>query len=129
MEALRYQRSVIKTGWDEGHTKGFKEGEAKGRAEGIAEGRAEGEKEKAKEIAKKMKDMGLPVKEIAQYTQLNPIRLYFSRYLSTSIPLPFLFQKRNLLLFYIVYACPTRMDGHTLSLLSVPMPRLLNHRV
>lgn len=71
MEALRYQRSVIKTGWDEGHTKGFKEGEAKGRAEGIAEGRAEGEKEKAKEIAKKMKDMGLPVKEIAQYTQLT----------------------------------------------------------
>ena len=63
MEALRYQRSVIKTGWDEGHTKGFKEGEAKGRAEG--------EKEKAKEIAKKMKDMGLPVKEIAQYTQLT----------------------------------------------------------
>ena len=62
MEALRYQRSVIKTGWDEGHTKGFKEGEAKGRAEGIAEGRAEG---------KKMKDMGLPVKEIAQYTQLT----------------------------------------------------------
>ena len=51
MEALRYQRSVIKTGWDEGHTKGFKEGEAKG--------------------AKKMKDMGLPVKEIAQYTQLT----------------------------------------------------------
>ena len=71
MEALRYQRSVIKTGWDEGHTKGFKEGEAKGRAEGIAKGRAEGEKEKAKEIAKKMKDMGLPVKEIAQYTQLT----------------------------------------------------------
>ena len=34
-------------------------------------GRAEGEKEKAKEIAKKMKDMGLPVKEIAQYTQLT----------------------------------------------------------
>ena len=63
MEALRYQRSVIKTGWDEGHTKGFKEGEAKGRAEG--------EKEKAKEIAKKMKDMGLPVKDIAQYTQLT----------------------------------------------------------
>ena len=49
MEALRYQRSVIKTGWDEGHTEGFKEGKAKG----MAEGRAEGEKKKAKEVAKK----------------------------------------------------------------------------
>lgn len=63
MEALRYQRSVIKTGWDEGHTKGFKEGEAKGRAEG--------EKKKAKEVAKRMKEMGLSIKDIAQCTQLT----------------------------------------------------------
>ena len=62
MEALRYQRSVIKTGWDEGHTEGFKEGKAKGRAEG----RAEGEKMKAKEVAKRMKEMGLSVKDIIQ---------------------------------------------------------------
>lgn len=54
MEALRYQRSVIKTGWDEGHTEGFKEG------------RAEGEKMKAKEVAKRMKEMGLSVKDIIQ---------------------------------------------------------------
>lgn len=59
MEALRYQRSVIKTGWDEGHTEGFKEG------------RAEGEKKKAKEVAKRMKEMGLSIKDIAQCTQLT----------------------------------------------------------
>lgn len=63
MEALRYQRSVIKTGWDEGHTEGFKEGRA--------EGRAEGEKMKAKEVAKRMKEMGLFVKDIIQCTGLT----------------------------------------------------------
>lgn len=63
MEALRYQRSVIKTGWDEGHTEGFKEGRA--------EGRAEGEKIKAKEVAKRMKEMGLSVKNIIQCTGLT----------------------------------------------------------
>lgn len=67
MEALRYQRSVIKTGWDEGHTEGFKEGKAKGRAEG----RAEGEKMKAKEVAKRMKEMGLSVKDIIQCAGLT----------------------------------------------------------
>lgn len=67
MEALRYQRSVIKTGWDEGHTEGFKEG----RAEGRAEGRVEGEKMKAKEVAKRMKEMGLSVKDIIQCTGLT----------------------------------------------------------
>lgn len=63
MEALHYQRSVIKTGWDEGHTEGFKEGKAKGRAEG--------EKMKAKEVAKRMKEMGLSVKDIIQCTGLT----------------------------------------------------------
>lgn len=67
MEALRDQRSVIKTGWDEGHTEGFKEGKAKG----MAEGRAKGEKKKAKEVAKKMKEIGLSIKDIAQCTQLT----------------------------------------------------------
>ena len=71
MEALRYQRSVIKTDWDEGHTEGFKEGKAKGMAEGRAEGREEGEKKKAKEVAKKMKEIGLSIKDIAQCTQLT----------------------------------------------------------
>ena len=71
MEALRYQRSVIKTGWDEGHTEGLAEGRAEGRAEGLAEGRAEGEIQKAKEIAKTLKSMGVPMDTIVQSTQLS----------------------------------------------------------
>lgn len=63
MEALRYQRSVIKTGWYEGRAEGL--------VEGRAEGRAEGEKKKAKEVAKKMKEIGLSIKDIAQCTQLT----------------------------------------------------------
>ena len=67
MEALRYQRSVIKTGWDEGHTEGL----AEGRAEGRVEGRVEGEIKKAKEIAKTLKSMGVPMDMIVQSTQLS----------------------------------------------------------
>ena len=71
MEALRYQRSVIKTGWDEGHADGLAEGRAEGRAEGLAEGRVEGMVENAKEVARKMKALGLPVETIAQCTNLS----------------------------------------------------------
>lgn len=42
MEALRYQRSVIKTGWIEGRADGLAEGKAEGKAEGLAEGKAKG---------------------------------------------------------------------------------------
>lgn len=81
MEALRYQRSVIKTGWYEGRAEGLKEGRAEGRAEGLAEGEAKGraeakaesEKEMAlrmREMAKKMKEAGMPVEAIAHFTQL-----------------------------------------------------------
>lgn len=71
MEALRYQRSVIKTGWYEGREEGLKEGRAEGRAEGHAEGLMEGKMENAKEIAKKMKAMGMPADVIAQCTNLD----------------------------------------------------------
>ena len=63
MEALRYQRSVIQTGWDEGHEEGF--------AEGRAEGRAEGKREERREIARNLKQMGLPMEAIMQATQLT----------------------------------------------------------
>ena len=59
MEALSYQRSVIKSGWIEG------------RAEGREEGRAEGMKEKALDTARRMKQLGLPTETIAQCTQLS----------------------------------------------------------
>lgn len=77
MEALRYQRSVIKTGWYEGRAEGLKEGRAEGLAEGEAKGRAEAKAESEKEMAlrmremaKKMKEAGMPVETIAHFTQL-----------------------------------------------------------
>ena len=59
MEALRYQRSVIKTGWYEG------------RAEGLAQAESAKEMErKMKDMAKKMKDAGMSTETIAHFTQL-----------------------------------------------------------
>ena len=56
MEAIRYQRSVISTGWYEGH----------------ADGKAEGEKLKQLEIARKMKAKGFPIDSICDLTGLAP---------------------------------------------------------
>lgn len=67
MEAIRYQRSVIKTGWYEGRADGLAEGRAEGRAEGIAEGK----KENTRETVRRMKALGLPLETIAQVTQLS----------------------------------------------------------
>ena len=65
MEALRYQRSVIETGWIEGHADGRAEGRAEGIAEGKAEGRAEGIAEgqnlEKRQIAANLKKQGLPI--------------------------------------------------------------------
>ena len=63
MEAIRYQRSVIKTGWIEGRADGLVEGKAEGRAEGLAEGK--------REIAAKLKKQGIPVDVITQCTGLS----------------------------------------------------------
>lgn len=91
MEALRYQRSVIQTGWiegkAEGKAEGIKEGKAEGRAEGIAEGIKEGKAEGIKEgkiegmkegerkgkleVARSLKQMGLSVESIAVATGLS----------------------------------------------------------
>lgn len=75
MEALSYQRSVIKSGWYEGRAEGREEGRAEGlaegREEGRAEGRADGERVKALEIAGNMKRAGMSVEMIAQFTQLS----------------------------------------------------------
>lgn len=62
MDALAYQRSVISTGFMEGHADGF--------AEGKKEGREEGEANEKKKIAKRMREMGMPVDTIAQCTGL-----------------------------------------------------------
>ncbi len=67
MENLRYQRSVIMTGYDDGLQEG--------RVEGRAEGRAEGEKSKALQIAKKMLEKGLDVASVLEMTNLTPLDL------------------------------------------------------
>ena len=63
MEAIRYQKSVITTGWIEG--------KAEGRAEGREEGKIEGAKMKQFEIARKLKSAGVPINTIIQTTGLS----------------------------------------------------------
>ena len=60
MESLRYQKSVIQTGWIEGH------------AEGKAEGRAEGRAEATMELARKMKSLGMSIDAITECSGLSP---------------------------------------------------------
>ena len=78
MENLRYQRSVIKTGyddgWQEGHADGREEGRAEGRAEGreegLAEGLAEGENKANIATAQRLLAMGLSTDQVSAATQL-----------------------------------------------------------
>lgn len=67
MEAIRYQRSVITTGWIEGRADGLAEGKAEGKAEGLEEGRAESQRL----IALNMKKQGISPAIIAQCTGLS----------------------------------------------------------
>ena len=83
MEAIRYQRSVIKTGWIEGRAEGIAEGKAEGivegraegkaegKAEGLAEGKAEGLAEGQPLIATNFKKQGICIETIAQCTGLS----------------------------------------------------------
>lgn len=76
MENLRYQRSVIMTGYDdglqEGRMKGLQEGRAEGlqegRIEGRAEGRAEGENMQKIKMAEMMLEDGESVEKVMRYT-------------------------------------------------------------
>lgn len=100
MEALRYQRSVIKTGIIEGRMEGVAEGIAEGMAQGIVEGKAlgiaegiaegkaqgiaegkaqgkaegiaEGLKAGRQEVARNMKAAGISIDLIVQTTGLTP---------------------------------------------------------
>ena len=83
MENLRYQRSVIKTGYDDGWQKGLAdgreegreegraEGREEGREEGRAEGRAEGAQDEKKATARRLLAMGLSAEQVAAATQLS----------------------------------------------------------
>lgn len=78
MENLRYQRSVIKTGYDDGWQKGLadgreegrEEGRTEGRAEGRAEGLAEGENKANIATAQRLLAMGLSTDQVSAATQL-----------------------------------------------------------
>ena len=78
MENLRYQRSVIKTGYDDGWQKGLAdgreegraEGREEGRAEGLAEGLAEGENKANIATAQRLLAMGLSTDQVSAATQL-----------------------------------------------------------
>ena len=59
IESLRYQQSVIETGWIEG------------KEEGLAEGRAEGLAKKTKEIVFNSRREGIPIETIAIITNLT----------------------------------------------------------
>ena len=71
MEALRYQRSVIQTGWIEGTAEGKVEGRAEGIKAGKIEGKRAGMKEGKVEVARSLKQMGLSVEKIAIATGLS----------------------------------------------------------
>ena len=72
IEALRYQQSVIDTGWKEGKAEGKAEGRVEGRVEGRAEGRVEGRVEEQKNIIINSYRAGLPIETIATITGLKP---------------------------------------------------------
>ena len=66
MENLRYQRSVIKTGYDDGWQKGLADGREEGRAEGLAEG----ENMANIATAQRLLAMGLSTDQVSAATQL-----------------------------------------------------------
>lgn len=67
MENLRYQRSVIKTGYDDG----LQEGRAEGRAEGLAEGLTQGEKNAKVKMALNLLALGVSIETIVQASGLT----------------------------------------------------------
>lgn len=72
---MRYERSVIYTGYMDGRSDGLAEGRAEGREEGRAEGREEGRVEGIietnKSHAKAMRENGIQVSIISQITGLS----------------------------------------------------------
>jgi len=66
MENLRYQRSVIKTGYDDGWQNGLADGREEGRAEGLAEG----ENKANIATAQRLLAMGLSADQVSAATQL-----------------------------------------------------------
>lgn len=69
-----YQTAIAEgraKGRAEGRAEGLVKGRAEGHAEGLVEGHVEGRNERTREIARKMKEMGKSVEEIALLTELT----------------------------------------------------------
>jgi predicted transposase/invertase (TIGR01784 family) len=65
------ERMLLKQAMIDGHEKGRAEGKAEGMAEGKAEGKAEGLAEAKLEVSRKMKNAGLAINEIMEFTGLS----------------------------------------------------------
>ena len=71
IDALRYQQSVLSTGWIEGHAEGHAEGLEKGEAIGLEKGEAIGETKNLKKVVLNSHHAGIPAETIAAITNLN----------------------------------------------------------
>lgn len=71
VNAIMIQNDVLGNARLEGHAEGKAEGREEGRAEGREEGREEGKTEEKNAIALKMRQAGLPIEQIMQFTGLS----------------------------------------------------------
>ncbi len=65
------KEQAIKEGFEEGRVKGVAEGRAEGLAEGIEKGRAEAKEKLLCGFVKSMKEAGVPLDVISQYSKLS----------------------------------------------------------
>ena len=82
-KAIMDEKAIRRKGYEDGHEAGYEDGKSKGLAEGrtqgLAEGRKEGRKEgreegraeSQREMAKKLKNIGMSIKDIEQITELS----------------------------------------------------------
>ena len=82
-KAIMDEKAIRRKGYEDGHEAGYEDGKSKGlaegrtqgrkegREEGLEEGREEGRSESQRNIAKKLRDMGMSIKDIEQITELS----------------------------------------------------------
>ena len=67
LESLRYQRSVIRTGYEDGKEDGYKDG----KEDGYKDGKEDGYKDGKEEIARNLKQLGISIDVISKSTGLS----------------------------------------------------------
>nr|VFJ74356.1 MAG: conserved hypothetical protein (putative transposase or invertase) [Candidatus Kentron sp. FM]VFJ74509.1 MAG: conserved hypothetical protein (putative transposase or invertase) [Candidatus Kentron sp. FM]VFK11757.1 MAG: conserved hypothetical protein (putative transposase or invertase) [Candidatus Kentron sp. FM] len=72
IEEIRYQASMDRSRFMDGHMEGEKKGMEKGMEKGIEEGMEKGKEEERMAMARIMKREGEPVEKIVKYTHLTP---------------------------------------------------------